>query len=76
LLDDADALVAGRPEAQGVLLFREDAVVHAQVAAADGEVLHADEDLALLEGGHGGVFELKPPGTDQLRRLHRSSKKS
>jgi hypothetical protein len=44
--------VAGRADRQGIGLFGQAAVVGTQVAATDREMLHADEDLSILELRH------------------------
>ena len=51
-------------------LFGENAVVGAEVAATDREVLHVDEDLSRLQGRCLGLEDLELPGTDNTRRFH------
>src|SRR5690606_40270516 len=73
LLHNADVLMAGRAGRQGVLLLRQRAVVEPEVAAADGEVLHLDQRLAVLRRGHVDVLEREPAGTNQTSSLHRNT---
>ena len=69
-LDDAGGLMAGQADAKGVVLFRQDLVVVDQIAAADGGILHAHKDLALLGAGRFDVQDLELPGTDNSGGLH------
>jgi hypothetical protein len=70
LRDGAEALVAGQAHAPGVVFLRHDLVVGQEVAAADGELLHADQDFVVFDFRGRDVQELELPGSGKARCLH------
>src|SRR5262249_39644313 len=71
LLDRADAFVAWPTRRQRVAVSRQVAIVKLEVAAAHGEVLHADEDLPVANSWLRYINQSEFLRRDHLDSSHR-----